>query len=256
VRKLLIAALACLCTATLAAIGGGTAHAAASGCTGTFQVTSITFDKPSVNIGQNFNATAVIQNCTAQPQTWRGDWRAHSVEPSSVTPYYPCTANDPYPMPEVQIAPGATYTNTTPWTIFPNCPATAIQLTVYSWDFGALAVGSIPVGSGASSPPPPSSCTANYHNDNEWSSGFVARVTVTNGGSAAVNHWSVRFTYPGDQQVTSSWNAVVQQSGNVVSATDAAWDGTIPAGGSVAFGLYGTWHASDALPVSLTCQAS
>jgi len=252
-RRLLISVLACLCAAGLTTFDGTVARAAATTCSGTFQVTSLTFDRPSVRPGQSFTATAVIQNCTDQPQTLRADLRARSVLPPPGTPYVACTGNDPYPMPEVQIAAGGSYSNSTQWSVAPNCPATAIQLTVYSWAAGPLAVATIAVD--ASSPPPPS-CTATYRIVNEWSSGFVGQVTVTNTSGAAVARWAVTFTYPGDQRVTAAWNAVVAQQGSAVSATNASWDGALPAGGGAGFGLYGTWSRSDAVPTLLACQAS
>ncbi len=81
-RKLLVAALVGLFSAGLAAIGAGTAHAALSGCTGTFQIGAITFDQPSVNPGQLFTATTTIQNCTDQTQTLGGYWLVRSVLPA------------------------------------------------------------------------------------------------------------------------------------------------------------------------------
>jgi cellulase/cellobiase CelA1 len=103
----------------------------------------------------------------------------------------------------------------------------------------------------------PPSCAASYHTLNEAQAGFVAQVSVTNTGSSAVNGWSVTFTFGGHQQVTASWNATVQQSGETLTAVNASWDATIPVGGSIyGFGLYGTWWGSDAPPASLTCVAS
>ncbi len=254
-RKLLIAALACLCTAGLAAVGGGTAHAAVSGCTGTFQLGPVTFDRPSVNPGQFVTATTTIQNCTDQTQTPNGYWLFQSMVPAGSPPTL-CAGNDPYPLTRGPIAPGATYTTSATIDIYSQCNATAIHVSIRLYGPPDVTQSAdIPVGTGSTSPPP-ASCTATYRNLNEWSSGFVGQVTVTNTSGSAVNRWSVTFTYPGDQQVTTSWNAVVNQSGSVVTATNASWDGAIAAGGSVAFGLYGTWGRSDALPVALTCRAS
>jgi hypothetical protein len=100
-------------------------------------------------------------------------------------------------------------------------------------------------------------CVASYRTLNEAPHGFVSQVSVANPGSSAISGWTVTFTFGGDQRVTASWNATVQQSGAVVTAVNAAWDGAIPAGGNVSgFGLYGTWGFSDAPPASLSCQAS
>ena len=64
------------------------------------------------------------------------------------------------------------------------------------------------------------------------------------------------FGFPGDQQITSFWNANIQQSGSTVTATNASYNGTISAGGSTTFGFNGTWHTSDINPGTMNCTAS
>lgn len=95
-----------------------------------------------------------------------------------------------------------------------------------------------------------SGCQAQYQ-VNEWSGGFTATVTVT-AGSTPLSGWTVSWTYAGDQRVTSAWNATVNQSGSSVTATNVAWNGSVPAGGSTQFGLQGTFTRSDAAPTNLT----
>ncbi len=46
---------------------------------------------------------------------------------------------------------------------------------------------------------------------NEWSSGFVAEIQITNDGTSAIEDWQVNWSYS-DAVSTSTWNAVV--SGN------------------------------------------
>ncbi len=256
-RKLLIAALAGLCTAGLAAAGGGTAHAGVAGCTGTFQMSPITFDRPSANPGQLLTASTTIQNCTDQTQTAAGYWVAHVVPWDAPL----CTGNDPFPMSQVPIAPGGTYTASVIYYISSQCNGTAINVsaTVYSSP-NLSQTASIPVG-GASTSPPPSTCAVTYHNDSEWSTGFVAQVTITNRGTAPVTGWSLTFSYPGDQRVVNAWGATAQQSGNTVTAVNAPWTATIGPGASVSFGMNGSYQRSDAAPSSFVlnghgCQAS
>ncbi|MEJ3745034.1 cellulose-binding domain-containing protein [Actinomycetes bacterium KLBMP 9797] len=89
-------------------------------------------------------------------------------------------------------------------------------------------------------------CLVDYQT-NQWSGGFTATVRVT-AGDAAVNGWTVTWTYGGDQRITSGWSATVTQSGAAVTATNLAWNGALPAGGSTEFGLQGTYAASNAAP--------
>ena len=251
-RRLLLAVLLSLCAAVPALIVGGTAQAVAAACSGTVQITSLTFDRPSVGAGpgQGFTATATLLNCTDQAQQVTGYWLARSVMPPDV-PYSFCTGNDPFPI-SAQIAAGATYPTNMRWDITnPRCAATALHVTVN--------LNTPPTSLGADIPVdnPPPSCTATYQKLSEWAGGFVAQVTVSNPTASAFHQWTVTFSFPAtDQHVTSAWGATVRQNGDVVTATDLSWDATIPAGSSVTFGLVGTWHSSDYSPAALSCQAS
>ncbi|MFY1620340.1 cellulose binding domain-containing protein [Micromonospora sp. WMMD736] len=102
------------------------------------------------------------------------------------------------------------------------------------------------------SPPPPSTCRVTYRNQSEWQGGFVATVTVQNLGSAPVDGWIVTFPFPGDQQVTSAWNATVGQTGAMVTARNVDWNRVLPPNGSATFGIQGRWIASDAPPTTFT----
>lgn len=75
-------------------------------------------------------------------------------------------------------------------------------------------------------------------------------MTISNTGTAAINGWTLAFTFQGDQKITSAWNATVSQSGQNVSAANVSYNATIPAGGSQSFGMQGTWANSDAPPLS------
>ncbi|HEX9334452.1 MAG TPA: cellulose binding domain-containing protein, partial [Pseudonocardiaceae bacterium] len=72
---------------------------------------------------------------------------------------------------------------------------------------------------------------------NSWSTGFQASVTVTNTGTAPINSWTVTGGFPGSQTIANSWNAVVTQSGQQLTAANASFDGTIAAGGSTSWGM-------------------
>jgi hypothetical protein len=82
---------------------------------------------------------------------------------------------------------------------------------------------------------------------NRWAGGYTAQVKVTNLGPA-LNGWRLTWTYTGDQQVTSAWNATVTQSGRSVVAVNTGWNGTLATGGTADFGLQGTWRSADPAP--------
>ena len=70
-------------------------------------------------------------------------------------------------------------------------------------------------------------CHVAYTKSSEWPGGFTADLTIGNTGATPVNGWSLTFSFPGDQKVTNGWNATVSQSGNSVTATNAAYNATI-----------------------------
>ncbi|MFM9446032.1 glycoside hydrolase family 6 protein [Streptomyces acidiscabies] len=94
-------------------------------------------------------------------------------------------------------------------------------------------------------------CTVDYKVQSEWSTGFTANVTVTN-NSAAKSSWAVKWSYGGNQQVTSGWNAKVTQSGTAVTAANETYNGSLPTGGSVSFGFQASYSGSNALPATFT----
>ncbi|MCX4885034.1 glycoside hydrolase family 6 protein [Streptomyces sp. NBC_00847] len=92
-------------------------------------------------------------------------------------------------------------------------------------------------------------CTVDYKVQNQWDTGFTAAVTVTN-NSAARSSWSVKWSYAGNQKVTSGWNAKVSQSGADVTAANETYNAALATGGSVSFGFQGTYSGSNAIPAT------
>jgi hypothetical protein len=96
------------------------------------------------------------------------------------------------------------------------------------------------------SPPGTASCAVAYQ-VNQWSNGFTANVTVTNRG-AAINGWSLTWSFGGNQTISNAWNSTVTQSGAAVTARNAAWNGTIATNASVTFGFQASYSGTNARP--------
>ncbi|MFI8889851.1 glycoside hydrolase family 6 protein [Streptomyces paradoxus] len=94
-------------------------------------------------------------------------------------------------------------------------------------------------------------CTVDYKIQNQWSTGFTAAVTITN-NSAAKSSWSLKWSYAGDQKVTSGWNAKLSQSGAAVTAANESYNAQLATGGSVSFGFQGSYSGSNAVPATFT----
>ena len=84
---------------------------------------------------------------------------------------------------------------------------------------------------GETTSPPPSGSgrTARVQVVSEWSSGWQGTVLVT-AGSSAIGGWTLNWTWPGSQRITSSWNVDVASSGATVTASDVGWNGGVAAG--------------------------
>lgn len=73
-------------------------------------------------------------------------------------------------------------------------------------------------------------------------------MTVQNVAATPVDGWTLTFDVRGDQQITSAWNATVDQSGATVTASNVDWNRVLAANGSASFGMQGRWNASNAPP--------
>ncbi len=100
-----------------------------------------------------------------------------------------------------------------------------------------------------------SGCSVNYA-VNDWGSGFVATVSITNGGTSAVNGWTLRWSFTGAQQVTNAWNGVVTQAGQAVTATNASWNAALAPGAAATFGFQATYTATNPTPTTFTLNGA
>ncbi len=98
-------------------------------------------------------------------------------------------------------------------------------------------------------------CAVRY-TANSWSSGFTATVRVTNTGRTALSGWSLRFALGGGQTVQQGWSATWAQSGQTVTATNAAWNGALAPGAAVEIGFNGAHTGSTAAPTGFTLNGS
>ncbi|HEX5400975.1 MAG TPA: cellulose binding domain-containing protein, partial [Pseudonocardiaceae bacterium] len=108
----------------------------------------------------------------------------------------------------------------------------------------------------AAPPTAGAACHVDYAKTTEWAGGLIANLTVTNTGTTPVNGWTTKFTFPGDTQVSSAWNATVTQTGKQVSAVDAGYNATIAPGGSTSWGFQATWTSNDAAPTAFSVNGT
>ncbi|MEU8268907.1 endo-1,4-beta-xylanase [Sphaerisporangium sp. NPDC049002] len=94
-------------------------------------------------------------------------------------------------------------------------------------------------------------CSATITTVNSWQGGFQSTVTV-NAGNSPVNGWTVKWTWPGGQSISSLWNGTQTVSGSSVTVRNASYNGSIAANSSTTFGF--TANGTAATPTA-TCTS-
>ena len=102
---------------------------------------------------------------------------------------------------------------------------------------------------------PVGGCRVSY-TVNAWNTGLTTAVTVTNAGSTAVNGWTLGFTLPAGQSVTSAWNATVSPTSGAVTARNVSYNASIPPGGSTSFGFQANHTGDTGRPAAFTLNGS
>ncbi|MCP2163223.1 extracellular catalytic domain type 1 short-chain-length polyhydroxyalkanoate depolymerase [Goodfellowiella coeruleoviolacea] len=85
---------------------------------------------------------------------------------------------------------------------------------------------------------------------NAWNAGLTESITITNTGTTALNGWSLDFTLPGGQTITSGWNATYSPSSGQVTARNAAHNATLAPNASVEIGFQATHTGDTAEPAA------
>jgi poly(hydroxyalkanoate) depolymerase family esterase len=111
--------------------------------------------------------------------------------------------------------------------------------------------GQTPTTPGQTPTTPAGTCRVTY-TPSTWNNGFTASVTVANTSTTTVNGWTLTWTWPGNQQVTSAWSATVTQSGTQVTARNAAYNGTLAPGASTTFGFQATYSGTNTAPAQFS----
>jgi poly(hydroxyalkanoate) depolymerase family esterase len=103
--------------------------------------------------------------------------------------------------------------------------------------------------------PVPGACRVTYAM-NTWNTGFTAEVTIANTGTAALSSWTLAFTLPAGQTVTSAWNATLSPNAGQVTARNVGYNGTLAPGASTSFGFQATHSGNTAKPAAFTLNGA
>ncbi|MBN6042234.1 cellulose binding domain-containing protein [Amycolatopsis sp. 195334CR] len=110
--------------------------------------------------------------------------------------------------------------------------------------------------SGGGTPnPQPGACQVT-NTVNAWNSGLTSELTITNTGTAGINGWSLAFTLPGGQTITSGWGAAYSPASGQVTATNVGYNPGIAAGGSVSIGFQATHTGNSGKPAAYSLNGA
>ena len=95
------------------------------------------------------------------------------------------------------------------------------------------------------------SCKVNYTVTTQWNVGFGTAITIKNTGSAPINGWQLTWAWPGNQQITQSWNSNYSQTGQNATLTNESYNATIAAGATLSgMGFNGSYSGSNNSPTA------
>ena len=106
--------------------------------------------------------------------------------------------------------------------------------------------------------PPPGGCSVTPTVQTQWQNGYVLQpVTITNTGTTTTTSWTVTVTLPAGHAMTGSWPGNVTVSGQVITARNMGYNGTLAPGASATFGFQASRPSGNtALPTATTCTVS
>ncbi|MFZ1085318.1 MAG: kelch repeat-containing protein [Terracidiphilus sp.] len=111
----------------------------------------------------------------------------------------------------------------------------------------------------SSSNPPGFACHVAYTVNGQWTGGFNAGITIYNTGTAAINAWTLNWSFADGQTVGQwPWNGAFTQNGTDVTVTGMSYNASIPAGGSVSgVGFNGSWNnVANAVPATFAINGT
>ncbi|MDW3848591.1 PHB depolymerase family esterase [Micromonospora sp. BRA006-A] len=109
---------------------------------------------------------------------------------------------------------------------------------------------------GPTTPPPGTGACSVSIELNAWNNGLTENITISNTGPTAVNGWSLTFTLPGGQTITSGWNASYSPASGQVTARNLSYNGVIPARGSTTIGFQAMHTGNTARPGSFSLNGA
>jgi chitodextrinase len=116
---------------------------------------------------------------------------------------------------------------------------------------GLAGVGTAPAGAAAVPLP-----TAVFAKTSDWGTGFEAGYTITNAMSVPLSSWTLKFTLPANEHVTSLWNGTLTTSGNTYTVTNLSWNAPLAPGTTASVGFDASTTGTFANPTACTLNGN
>jgi Cellulose binding domain/Fibronectin type III domain len=142
-------------------------------------------------------------------------------------------------------------TTSTSFTVRNLTPGTRYTVNVLARDgAGRVSPPSAPLTFTTTSPAT-STCTVTFTDTTDWGNGYVANVDITNSGTAALDGWTLTFTWPTTgQQISDGWNGTWTQTGTAVRVTNIDTNGRLAPGASTSTGTVVSYNGPNVLPTA------
>jgi hypothetical protein len=79
--------------------------------------------------------------------------------------------------------------------------------------------------------------TVSFAQTSAWNGGYVGQYTINNTTGTALSNWTLTFTLPSGESVTTLWNGTEKAGGQTYTVTSAGWNNTIAPGASANVGF-------------------
>jgi acetylxylan esterase len=104
-------------------------------------------------------------------------------------------------------------------------------------------------------PPAGGGCQVAY-TVSAWNTGLTASITIANTSTAAINGWSLVFTLPSGQSISSGWSATYTPTSGQITASNLSYNGAIAPGGTTSIGFNANHTGNTGEPTSFTLNGT
>jgi cellulose 1,4-beta-cellobiosidase len=88
---------------------------------------------------------------------------------------------------------------------------------------------------------------------NQWSTGFQVAAIIENTGTVGITSWTLKWMFPGNQQITNLWNGSYSQSSANAIVNNLNYNGALQPGGKYnGVGFTANFSGTNAPPASFS----